>query len=120
MIISCVRQRWALCRSLSTQWSFALLSPDECCRWAMAKDSPPRRILRWTNQNQRLPERVYLDRIYTDNHLQKLAHTEAESKSVEQLIDATLGRPTFVLSDDGGSPLQLRRRCVFGLVWIAP
>jgi hypothetical protein len=52
----------------------------------MAKDSPPSGILKGADDNQKLPEeakKVRLDRMYTDKHLQKLAHAEVESESAE-------------------------------------
>jgi hypothetical protein len=55
-----------------------------------------------------------------DKHIPKLAHAGAESESVEQLIGATPGRRTAILSGDRGSRLKFRGRCVLHLVWIAP
>jgi hypothetical protein len=96
IIITILRahQRWALGRNLLTQRSFVLASPGECCLLAVAKDSPRRRILKWISHNQAMPEvekKAHLDRIYTDKHLQKLAHAGVESESVEPLIQSTLG-----------------------------
>jgi hypothetical protein len=88
----------------------------------MVKDSPPRRILKRINQNQQLPEvekKVYLGGMYTDKHIQKLAHANVESEPVKQLIDSTARPWTVILSDSCGSLLKFGGRWVLGLVWIA-
>jgi hypothetical protein len=58
--------------------------------------------------------------MYINKYIQKLAHTEIESESLEQLIDSTPGHWTVILSDDCGSPLKFRCHCVLGLVRITP
>jgi hypothetical protein len=57
---------------------------------ALAKDSPLRRILKWINEGQKLPEgekKIYLDRMNTNKHLSEPAYPEVESEFIEQRID---------------------------------